>query len=55
MKEALRLIKDEGYTAYKAAKATGLSRSAISQNKEYRNFVKGKRDETDLPALGKKT
>lgn len=55
MKEALRLIMEEGYTAYAAAKATGVTRSNISQNSEYRNFMKGKRNETIVPVRAAKT
>lgn len=40
--EALRLITQEGYTAYQAAKATGISRSTISQNRQYREFMERK-------------
>lgn len=43
MEKALRMIFTEGKTAYAAAKATGLTQSAISQNKEYRAFIDAKR------------
>lgn len=39
MKEALRLIKDKGLTAYAASKKTGITRQAISMNREYRAYI----------------
>lgn len=52
MKEALRLVIEENMTAYRAAKTTGVARSGISQNKTYREFMKGKQD--GLPPASRK-
>lgn len=49
MKEALRLIMEEGYTAYAAAKATGVTRSNISQNSEYRKFRENQKNDPKIP------
>lgn len=43
MKEARRLIEEEGYSGYKAAKATGISESAISKTKWRREQLAKKR------------
>lgn len=42
MVEARRLVIEEGHTAYAAAKATGLSRSAIYMSKWYKIWSKKK-------------
>lgn len=47
MKKALRLITKKGFTAYAAAKETGITRQAISMNREYRKHIateKGKKN-----------
>jgi predicted transcriptional regulator len=38
MTEALRLIMEEGKTAYAAAKLAGITQAAISVNKQYREW-----------------
>lgn len=43
VRRALRLIIDKGWTAYRAAKKTGISQSTISRNPQYRAFIDAKR------------
>ena len=44
MKKAIALLtKDPKLTAYKAAQLTGISRSAISQNADYRALIKARK------------
>jgi hypothetical protein len=45
MKKALAMLKkDPALTAYAAAKATGISRSAISQNADYRALINSRKE-----------
>lgn len=45
MKKALAMLrKDSALTAYKAAQLTGISRSAISQNADYRALMKARKN-----------
>lgn len=43
VRRALRLIIDKGWTAYAAAKKTGISQSTISRNPQYRAFIDAKK------------
>lgn len=45
MKKALAMLrKDPTLTAYAAAQATGISRSAISQNADYRALINARKE-----------
>lgn len=45
MKKALAMLrKDSALTAYKAAQLTGISRSAISQNADYRALILARKE-----------